>query len=130
MSFAVILDVATRKALPSVRDMPRNLVIIKGDARQLGDVHCDKRPQQGRSSRFSEIAQPNESSSLFSARQITRHSRLESARSKESVKELGRPTEDAIFMQEPTFVKLTTVQAQREELLFKMIFAFFNTRVR
>jgi hypothetical protein len=81
-------------------------------------------------SRLTGFAQPNEIPSLFSVRQITRHSRLERARSKERANELGMPTEDTNRMHEPTFVRLRTVQSQRDELLFKRIVAFFNTRVR
>jgi len=76
------------------------------------------------------VAQSNETPSLFSVRQITRHGRLERTRSKERANEFGIPTEDGTFTHAPTFVKLTTVQSKTDELLFKMILAPFNVRVR
>jgi hypothetical protein len=59
--------------------------------------------------------QPNETPSLFSVRQITRHGWLERARSKERANEFGIPTEDGKCTHAPTFVRLTTVQSKTDE---------------
>jgi hypothetical protein len=96
------------------------------DGRQLGRQLWAKRQIVT----VDDLAQTNEIPSRSSLRQITRHSRLERAESKESAKVAGTRAGYVNDKQEPTFVRLSTVQSTRDELVFKIIFALFNTRVR
>src|SRR5208282_93337 len=101
--------------------------------RPSGNPHPTAQPSPAATSAFQNpcmVAQPNETPSLFSVRQITRHGRLERARSKERANEVGIPTEDGKCTHAPTFVRLRTVQSKTDERLFKMILAPFNARVR